>query len=208
MKTKNIKLFLYASSLFFATSCTDLNVDIKSQYTSFPNSEDAAEAVAANIYNYYREALGGDHWMVQTLSSDEAVSVALGSDYYDGGIYMQLDLHSWRSDLSKLSTIWNSAMKGVTGCNQVLQILGDTESTGAAPVRAMRAFYYFILMDNFGNVPIQKSISDTPSDRSPRKDVCEFIESELLAVRDKLTTTVDETTYGKATRYMADALLV
>lgn len=207
MKTKNIKLFLTIASLSLAMGCTDLNVDIKSQYTTFPNSNEAAEAVAANIYNYYRGALGQDHWMVQTLSSDEAVSVALGSDYYDGGIYMQLDLHSWRPDLGKLSTIWNSAMSGVTGCNQVLQILGDEESVGAAPVRAMRAFYYFILMDNFGAVTLKKSISDEPSDRAPRKEICEFVESELLAVRDKLTTTVDETTYGKATRYMADALL-
>ena len=112
MKTKNIKLFLSIASLSLAMGCTDLNVDIKSQYTTFPNSNEAAEAVAANIYNYYRGALGQDHWMVQTLSSDEAVSVALGSDYYDGGIYMQLDLHSWRPDLGKLSTIWNSAMLG------------------------------------------------------------------------------------------------
>src|SRR5574344_330431 len=187
MKTKNIKLFLTIASLSLAMGCTDLNVDIKSQYTTFPNSNEAAEAVAANIYNYYRGAWGNDHWMVQTLSSDEAVSVALGSDYYDGGIYMQLDLHSWRPDLGKLSTVWNSAMSGVTGCNQVLQILGDESSKGAAPVRAMRAFYYFILMDNFGAVPLKKAISDEPADRSPRKDICEFIESELLAVRDKLT---------------------
>jgi len=206
MKTINIKLILSFATLALAMSCTDLNVDIKSQYTSFPDSDEAAEAVAANIYNYYRGALGQDHWMLQTLSSDEAVSVALGSDYYDGGIYMQMDLHSWRADLGKLSTVWNSAMSGVTGCNQVLQILGDG-STGAAPVRAMRAYYYFILMDNFGAVPIKKSISDEPAGRNSRKEVCEFVESELLAVRDKLTTTVDVTTYGKATRYMADALL-
>src|SRR5690606_34727740 len=34
-----------------------------------------------------------------------------------------------------------------------------------------------------------------------------FIESELLAVKDLLPTTVSVATYGKATKYMAEALL-
>ena len=88
MKTKNLKYILFAT-LLALIGCTDLNVDIKSQYVTFPDSDAAAEAVSANIYNSYRGALGRDHWMVQTLSSDEAASVSLGTDYYDNGVYMR-----------------------------------------------------------------------------------------------------------------------
>ena len=40
-----------------------------------------------------------------------------------------------------------------------------------------------------------------------RPVIAEYIESELLAVLDLLPTNVDASTYGKPTRYMAEALL-
>lgn len=187
--------------------CTDLDVKIKSQYTSFPDSETAAEAVSADIYNAYRGAMGVAHWMVNTLSSDEAVSVAMGSDYYDGGIYRQYVVHDWNRDNGYLNTIWNSAMTGVTSCNKVLALLGNDESEVAAPVRAMRAYYFYILLEHFGAVPLITSMGDEQPDRAPRAEVVRFVESELLAVKDKLTTDVNASTYGKATKYMAEALL-
>jgi len=202
-----IKFFFYTALILAVSSCADLDVDIKSQYTEFPDSEAATEAVSADIYNAYRGAMGRDHWMVQTLSSDEAVSVAMGTDWYDGGKYREMHLHNWTPDNGMLPTIWNSAMTGVSSCNKVLALLGDPDLNSAAPVRAMRAYYYFILMDNFGDVPLLTSVSDVQPDRSSRATICNFIESELLAVKDKLTTDVSASTYGKATRYMANALL-
>lgn len=208
MKTLNIKLFLPAALLLLVTaSCTDLDVDIKSQYTEFPDSEAAAEAISANAYNSYREAYGREHWMIQTLSSDEAVSVSLGSDYYDGGVYREMHLHNWTADNGMIPKIWNDASKGITSCNQIIATLGGEEKITSAPIRAMRAFYHFILMDNFGDAPIIKSREEQQIDRFPRADVCKFIESELLAVKDQLPDAVSSTTYGKATKYMAEALL-
>lgn len=206
MKTY-IKSMLMLGLLATAAGCTKLDVDIKSQYTSFPNSRAAAEAVSADVYNAYRGAMGRDHWMAQTLSSDEAVSVAMGSDWYDGGVYREFHLHNWTPDNGMLPGIWNSAMTGITSCNKVLALFGDDQSANAAPIRAMRAYYYFILMDNFGAAPLITKLVDQQPDRAPRAEICKFIETELLAVMDKLPTTVDAGTYGKATQYMAAALL-
>ena len=202
-----MKSFLPAALLLVAAGCTDLDVDIKSQYTDFPDSEAAIEAVSAEIYSSYRSAYGGSHWMVQTLSGDEAVAVALGTDYYDGGRYRDLHLHWWTADHPMLPDMWDGAMSGVTSCNKIMAMLEGMGEEAFAPMRAMRAFYYFILMDNFGAVPIMRSQADGQQERSPRADVCRFIESELLEVRDLLPTNVDNSTYGRATRYMADALL-
>lgn len=198
---------IFAGITLVATGCTDLDVDIKSQYTKFPDSELATEAVSANVYNAFRGAYGNNYWMTQTLTSDEAVAVAMGSDYYDGGIYRQLHVHDWNRDHGMLHTVWNSAMSGVTSCNTVLALIDNDESAAAASIRAMRAYYYFILMDNFGGVPIIKSIGGEQQDRAPRAEVAKFIESEILAVKDKLTTDVTPATYGKATKFMAEALL-
>mgnify|MGYP000900383206 CR=1 FL=1 len=207
MKKINIKSVLPAALLLMTASCTDLDVDIESQYTIFPDSEDATEAVSADVYNAYRGAMGRDHWLIQTLSGDEAVSVAFGNDWYDGGRYREFHLHNWTEDNSMLPSIWDSAMSGITSCNKVLALIGDTESENAAPIRAMRAFYMFILMDNFGDAPIIEQMSEEQPDRASRSEVCKFVEAELLAIKDKLPTTVDNTTYGKATLYMAEALL-
>lgn len=206
MKTYRKPFFIAALSLA-AASCTDLDVDIKSQYTNFPDSERAAEAVSADIYTAYRGAMGRDHWMAQTLSVDEAVSVSMGTDWYDGGRYREFNLHNWNADNAVLPGMWNSAMAGITLCNNALALIGDDESEGSAAIRAMRAYYYFILMDNFGNAPIITGPVDEQPDRSPRAEVCRFVESELLAVKDRLPAEVDAGTYGKATQYMAEALL-
>lgn len=187
--------------------CTDLDADVKSQYTEIPDTPAAIESVTAAVYNPYVTAMGRQHWMAQTLSTDEAAGVSMGSDYYDGGTYRQMTVHNWNADNNMLSTMWDGAMSGITTCNNTLKMLAGKSDESLAPIRAMRAYYHFLLMDNFGDVPIMGDDAETHPDRSKRADVCRFIEQELLAVKDILPDEVSEATYGKANKYMAEALL-
>src|SRR5690606_27733993 len=93
--------------------------------------------------------------------------------------------------------------------NKAIIELGGEEVPVAAPVRAVRAYYLWVLMDSYGDVPLLTRLleEDESIDRSPRAEVAKYIETELLAVLDKLPTNVDASTYGKPTRYMAEALL-
>lgn len=208
MKSKLfIRLFSISAVALSMASCTDLDIDIKSQLTEFPDSERAAEAVLANVYSAYRGALGRDHWMAQTLSADEAVSVSMGTDWFDGGRYREFHLHNWTADNGLLPGMWNSASTGITLANRSILLFGEDKTALVAPARAIRAYYYFILMDNFGAAPLITGTIDQVPERSSRAEICRFIESELLAVKDLLPTTVSVTTYGKATKYMAEALL-
>lgn len=190
-----------------AAGCTNLDVDIKSQYTEVPDTPEAIEAVTSEIYNPYRTAMGRQHWMAQTLTTDEAAGVSMGADYYDGGVYRQMSVHDWNADNNMLGTMWDGAMTGITTCNKTLKMLDGMSESDIAPVRAMRAYYHFLLMDNFGDVPIMDNDAPAHPDRSKRADVCRFIESELKAVKGYLTDEVSGATYGKATKYMAEALL-
>lgn len=207
MKLSNIKTISLAALSLLAVGCTDLDVDIKSQYTEYPQSPEALEAVMASTYYAMRGAIGRQLNVVQTLSSDEAVSVSMDGDYTDNYAWMQFTVHDFRADSGDLNTIWSQATSGITNCNTALTLLNDDESDASAQVRAVRAFYNFILMDCFGDVPLLTRESAAQPDRSPRADVARFIESELKVVIDRLPTQVDETTYGKPTRYMAEALL-
>lgn len=202
-----IRLLILSALSFSLGSCTDLDVDIKSQLTEFPDSERAAEAILADVYAAYRGAMGRDHWMVQTLSADEAVSVSMGTDWFDGGRYREFHLHNWNADNGLLPSIWNDASTGITLANNAIALFGEDKEKLTAPARAIRAYYYFILMDNFGAAPLITGPVDAVPARSSRAEICRFIEAELLAVKDLLPTTVSVATYGKATKYMAEALL-
>ena len=207
MKKYMINCAAVLSLLTAFASCTDLDTDVKSQYTQLPLSEAAVDAVSGSVYTSLNSAFGQDLWLASILSSDEASAVAMGKDYYDAGRYMELTLHTWTAANPIISTVWDELMNGVVKSNNVIAQIGDEESELAAPVRAMRAFFYFELMDNFGDVPLIKSFGDEAQRRASRAEVAEYVESELLAVRSQLTEESSETTYGKANRWMVEALL-
>lgn len=211
MKTKYLKSILPAALLTFAASCTDLDVDIQSQYTEFPDSELASEARAANAYYAMRGPLSRDYNHAQSLSSDEVTPHSYGAnDYYDNGRYTHMFLHSWTPDDPCIG-YWETVAGGITTCNNLIAEFGDAENVAPtiASLRAVRAYYFFVLMDSYGDVPLldHKLADDERIDRSPRADIARFIEKELLEVRDQLSEEVNASTYGMPTRWMADALL-
>lgn len=193
-----------------ATGCTDLDVDVKSLYTKYPDSEIAIEAKTSDAYYAFAGPLTRRYNELITFSSDEAMGISFDGDYYDSGNNSHPSLHNSLPDDACIG--WYGDLSGgITKCNQVIIDLGgdDASVTATAPVRAARAFYHFILMDCFGDIPILDRIPDENEavERSPRADVARWIESELKAVLNDLTTDVNSATYGKPTRWMADALL-
>ena len=214
MVTKNIKLLLAFCGLLVFAGCTNLNVDIKSQYTTsnFPETEADMEAVCGPAYTSFKSTYGRNSWLVQTCSSDEGMMAVNGGNWYDNGSYLTLDLHTWDSTNSNIRVFWDGLFGSISSCNQILSILNaapDTQSktTAVAQIRAMRALYYFWAMDSFGGLPIVKNFGEATPQRSPRDSVALFIESELKGCMNDLPTTVNSSTYGKPTKYMAEALL-
>jgi len=190
--------------------CTDLDVDIKSQYTGLPTGQQAVDAISGSIYT--RTVAVGEGWFVlNNISSDVAMCVSMDGNWYDGGIYVRETLHQWNQegDAGHLKGIWDDAFGGIVSCNTVLAQLDEADRNGklGAAARCMRAYFYYFLTDNFGAVPLMEKFGDVPDTRTPRSEMIKFCEKELLAVRDLLPSEIDASTYGKATRYVADALL-
>ncbi len=192
--------------------CTDLDVDIKSVYTEYPtDSEIAIEARVSNAYFAFRDALGRRYDEGISCNSDEYTAISFGGDYLNDRDMTNFSLHSVSPDACKNQlNVYNDIQGGITKCNQILMDLGEENVSVSAPLRAVRAFYTFLLMDNWGDTPIidYKLLDATGTvDRSPRADVAKWIESELLEVRDDCPTEVSSKTYGTPTRWMVDALL-
>lgn len=211
MKTK----YFISAALLALTSvgCTDLDVDIKSQYTEYPESEIALNARLSNAYYAFRGALGRRYDELVSCNSDEYTAVSFDTDYLNGRDMSDISLHMVNADASNSQlAVYNDIQAGIVNCNQLLMDLGDGEDQVSltAPLRAVRAFYTFLLMDNWGDTPIiDYKVLDNNSaiERSPRADVAKWIESELLAVRDDCPSEVSAATYGTPTCWMVDALL-
>ena len=210
MKTRYI---ISSALMALATvGCTDLDVDIKSVYTEYPtDSEIAIEARISNAYFAFRDAIGRRYDEGISCNSDEYTAVSFGGDYLNDRDMANFSLHSVDQDACKNQlNVYSEIRGGITKCNQILMDLGDENVSVSAPVRAARAFYTFLLMDNWGDTPIidyRLLGADGIVDRSPRADVARWIETELLEVRDDCPTEVSSETYGTPTRWMVDALL-
>ncbi|MBE6269818.1 MAG: RagB/SusD family nutrient uptake outer membrane protein [Prevotella ruminicola] len=210
------KIFLAAGMFAVAlTSCTDLDVTPSSQYTEDPSKNSGVdpmimvEAKMADLYFHLSGTFGRRYMEAQCLASDEFTSLAFDGGYYDGGTYAHQALHC--SSATDASLDWYSDVTaGITKANTILEELGSSASVQmTAPARAIRAYFTWILMDSFGDTPILEKV---PAEgevvaRSPRKEVAEWIESELTEIIPYLTEDVTENTYGKPTKWMAQALL-
>jgi hypothetical protein len=76
-----------------------------------------------------------------------------------------------------------------------------------AELRALRAFYYYLLMDMFGGVPIATDTEILPRPRATRAELFDFIEQELLDVRSSLPLSWPAEYNGRFTQGAADAIL-
>lgn len=208
---QNIKLLFAAGVIGLATSCTDLDVPVKSQYTKYPSSEVAQEAQMADVYYHLRGTLGRRYMEAQALASDEWVSISFDGDYFDSGTYAHTCLHNFYNTDPSIGWYADVA-SGIAKVNRAIVNMGgdDADPKVIAPARAMRAFYHFILMDSYGDIPVLDGIPNENEaiERKPRAEVARFIESELLDIIPYLSEANDETTYGKPNKWMAEALLV
>lgn len=210
------RLFISAGLLAMTlTGCTDLDMSPNSQYTEDPSQNSGVdpmivvEAKMADVYYHLAGTLGRRYMEAQCLASDEFTSLAFAGGYYDSGTYAHQALHC--SSPNDASIGWyDDVTAGITKANTILEELGSGASAQMkAPARAIRAYYTWILMDNYGDTPILDKVQAEGSvvPRSPRKDVAEWIESELNDIIPALTDDVTENTYGKPTKWMAEALL-
>lgn len=210
MKTN--KLILSAALLALAaSSCTDLSVDVESQYTQMPGSPEAIQANMNDLYTRFRGPLGRRYMEATCLSSDEYTSLAYSGNWVDGYTYAHSAYHNYSYEDAVLDWMEELGRANVLASEIANSTYPDEMKANA---RVMRAFHTFLEMDMWGDVPIADGDYVTehqldPNNRHPRAEVAKYIEKELKEViaENKLSTDVFGEAYGKPTKYMAQALL-
>ncbi len=157
------------------------------------------------------------YWTAQELPTDEAVC-----SWGDVGI-PELDNSTWAPDNVFLRGLYSRSVIHITFINEFLRestpeklaARGITGQDAAdiqryrAEGRFLRAFQYWVLMDNFGNPPFvteADAIGKTPPKQISRAELFKYVESELLAIdADLAAPRANE--YGRADKGAAWALL-
>ena len=127
----NIKLLLAAGLIGVTSACTDLDVDVNSQYVKYPTSDAAMEALMADVYYQFRGAMGRRYMEAMALSSDEWVGISFDGDYLDDGTYAHACTHSYRYTDASLGW-FGDLSSGITKANNAILTLhagaGGTEA--------------------------------------------------------------------------------
>jgi len=211
------KIFVTSALLaVFAQGCTDLSETPASAIspTNFYRNEAEVLAGLAGVYAQLRSTLD-DYYNVSEISSDEMIVPTRGQDWYDGGTWLDLHAQTWTPTSPAtgafLGGAWNAAFGGVARANVLLDALENVsvanQARMAAETRVLRAFYYYLLLDLFGRVPVATTSAIERRPNVSRDSVFTFIESELLAARPDLPVTWDAANNGRITRGAVDAIL-
>lgn len=211
---KQVGLPVLFTGLLF--SCHKIDVPVTSELTPDVFPKDSAQFVQTTgpVYVALRGNWATEYFFQQSYSTDEAIMPSYGGNWFDGGQNQQMHYHSWNRDNGYVNSNWYWLTAIVGTCNQAISILsanmpeGTQKHTTLAEMKTVRALAYFMLMDNYGNVPIVTTYGDfTPKPNTPRAQVFTFIESEINTALPDLSTVNDITTYGRPTKWMAYTLL-
>ena len=198
MKKKIIMMLGFAVVLTM-NSCTNLEENLIGDITSDINIEGISvggdgggSGIMGAAYASLRDAGTANHggyYSIQEITTDEMCIATKGGDWFDGGILLDLHRHTYGPTHAFINGTWGQTYGAINTVNEVLartDLDANTESQG----RALRAYYYWRLMDLYGNV----KIITTPGEDSPqanRQAVFDFVESELLAALGIVAVTAD-----------------
>ena len=220
---------LFFLTILTLTGCLDENSkDSLDEQHTYTTDRDVYVNAVATLYNYIgsdkdSEGLQGTYRGVydyNTFTTDEAIIPVRGGDWYDGGFWADLYTHNWAEDSKPLYDTWKYLYKVIVFCNDALttidkhkQLLTDEQYKAyRAEVRAIRALYYYYLMDMFGNIPLVTTAGESTenADQASRPEVYRFIVKELQEVTPLLPTGHSNLlgkNYGRVTRSVANFLL-
>lgn len=172
----------------------------------------------ANVYSSIGNGLygsdGGSVHTFQEFSSDASMIPGRQGDWVDGGAWQNIFLHNFESSVSKYNDVWNNLYRVIGLANSSIDRLNkylDEHPEYAEYVyelRALRAVYYYYVMDLFGQVPlvVSSQVSANEVAQSNRSDVFKFVTSELAECIPHLSDSKSQNEgeyYGRITKAVA-----
>ena len=210
-----LRAALFAGAAIAVPGCTDLTEvpqDALTPENAFKTDQEI-QAGLASVYAQLRRTQWA-YYNLSSISSDEQVVPTRGSDWFDNGRWLEIHRQTWTassgSALDDMNGLWNDMFSGVAKANLMIDIVdkstSPTKAATIAELKTLRAWYYYVLMDMFGGVPLVTTTEVEPRPRVTRDSLFKFIVSELTTSRAALPVK-GKTDYGRITKGAADAML-
>jgi len=206
---------------WISQACTNLDEELYSEVTPddfFKTEEEYVSALGA-AYTAFGSYASGDPETLHEVCTDEMVVPTRGQDWDDGGHWRRFHLHSFSYEDPFYRGAWDFAFGGVNTANRLIyqfetlvengQVEAATADAFIAELRTVRGFFYWQLIDCYGNVPLVFDFAgaDAAPATVPRAEVYAAVVADLEEAVSKLTTTVGGTAYARMNYYAGKMLL-
>jgi hypothetical protein len=191
MKRINIiKGILLTSTIVLGVSCTNLDEEVLDGVV-ISNTAGGTVNTASLLVSSYEGLRGfetqGQMFALDEMSTDALVGPTRGGDWDDNATWRQIHVHTWAPDHNEVRNAWNALLSQVYNCNLVIE---NGSGAQVPQARFLRAFYYYNVIDLFGQVPYREAGSALTEDPKvwTRTEATEFLISELEAIVGSLPT--------------------
>ena len=189
---KHLIYIACAAASFSMVSCDDFldknryPLDIQTDQPAYWNNKVNVEAQLDAFYGYYTGYGNGSSWVndfyYRSLNDDQCAQMNSGS----GVVFTQ-----WPYQYAPVSnSVWDATYVAIRKCNTiVIKVEGSTLSEPeklnyTAIARLNRAYQYWDLVRNIGDVPLIEGILDTDSEelygpRTPRNEVMDYVLKDI-----------------------------
>lgn len=182
------------------------------------------------FYNNEADALAAVNAVYDVLQSGRGVWV---NEFYGRTIYVvqwsptvaqfgeaAFNQWNWQPDNGYVRSIWMGSYRGINRANAVIgrvpkiNMNEELKNRIVGEAKFLRAFYYFILVSHFKNVPIilEETLgltgpAYTAANEGTEAEVWKLVEDDLKAAEAVLPATYDAANKGRATKGAATAML-
>lgn len=207
---KKIFITVAATLTFVSCSRDTLELSNPNQITTdtyWKNESDVKSAMGAT-YSLFRNVDGG-YWGVRGVE----LSNGRGDDFFirnDVSYLYQLSVFTNTPDNSAANNVFNVCYRAIFRANQIMEnihtaaLSADLEKAYIAEAKFLRGLNYFILVINFGDVPIRNTVPVTKEDyftaKSPEADVWKQIVKDLTEAAADLPASRTGVDLGRATK--------
>ncbi|MBB3186261.1 RagB/SusD family nutrient uptake outer membrane protein [Microbacter margulisiae] len=191
-----VTAFVLVSALSLSSCTSDLNkmptngITNSEQYSTVAGYKQSLVSLFSNLaYNNFLRY----YWEMQEYPTDEAVGT--WDDDGNTGEYHKLD---WSADLTAINNLYTVVMTNITYCNNFINEASDANvakrgftGTDAATIKQylaeakfLRAYFYWIMMDEYANPPFatEQTLGQSNPTQIKRDALFDWIEAQLKSI--------------------------
>lgn len=214
---KKSLIYALGAILLIGSACTNLDENIYSQIPKDVFLSDDANIALYTSRPYTALQSWGEEQSMLTLIMQLTNEAAIPKSYngsWGEARYGEVQSHDIPSSNKLVRCAWDFCFNGISACNDAIYELQKAENQtdvikkNIAEIKVLRAYYYLLAVDCWGNVPY--SIDKTQTDYPQMKDrafMLSFIEKEINDNIDALDENVTSATYGRVTKGVAQFIL-